>query len=186
MQLGLNSWTFHTVLRLVVCSVLFSYIKRSKEGDWVQSQLTNLSRINEPSTDSPKNAKSLRPGQSLMSSPRHGYCDVFFLWELFFKVFGSGQSDVRSGTSMTTCCVVNANIVYSYFQKGGRKKCTHNPQRYCGWLSRTHLLISNPLLLAFRILHFSKILSVDKDTTNVLHHLKSILCGDVCYRTNTV
>ena len=47
-----------------------------------------------------------------------------FLWEIFFKVFGSGQSDVRSGTSMTTCCVANANIVYSYFQKGCRKKCT--------------------------------------------------------------
>ena len=32
------------------------------------------------------------------------------LWEIFLNVFGSGQSDVRSGTSMTTCCVVNANI----------------------------------------------------------------------------
>ena len=27
-----------------------------------------------------------------------------FLWEMFLKVFGSGQSDVRSGNSMTTCC----------------------------------------------------------------------------------
>ena len=35
------------------------------------------------------------------------------LWEMFFKVFGSGQSDVRSGTSMTTCCVVNANRVFN-------------------------------------------------------------------------
>ena len=53
MQLGLNLWPFYTVLRLVVCSVLFSYIKRSKEGDSVQTQLTNLSRINEPRTHSP-------------------------------------------------------------------------------------------------------------------------------------
>ena len=29
-----------------------------------------------------------------------------FLWEMFLKVFGSGQSDVRSGNSMTTCCVM--------------------------------------------------------------------------------
>ena len=29
---------------------------------------------------------------------------------MFLKVFGSGQSDVRSGTSITTCCVVNANM----------------------------------------------------------------------------
>ena len=33
-----------------------------------------------------------------------------FLWEMFLKVFGSGQSDVRSVTSISTCCVVNANM----------------------------------------------------------------------------
>ena len=36
--------------------------------------------------------------------------EMRFLWENFLKVFSSGQSDVRSGTSMTTCCVVNANM----------------------------------------------------------------------------
>ena len=35
------------------------------------------------------------------------------LWEIFLKVFGSGQSDVRSGTSMPLCCVVNAMILYT-------------------------------------------------------------------------
>ena len=35
---------------------------------------------------------------------------MFFLWEMFLKVFGSGQSDVRSGTSIPTGCVVNANM----------------------------------------------------------------------------
>ena len=35
------------------------------------------------------------------------------LWEIFLKVFGSGQSDVRSGTSMPPCCVVNAIILYT-------------------------------------------------------------------------
>ena len=35
---------------------------------------------------------------------------VFFF---FLKVFGSGQSDVRSGTSMPPCCVVNAIILYT-------------------------------------------------------------------------
>ena len=33
-----------------------------------------------------------------------------FLLESLFKVFSSGQSNVRSRTSMTTCCVVNANM----------------------------------------------------------------------------
>ena len=51
-------------------------------------------------------AKSLRPGQSLIFSLRHGHC-------VFLKVFGSGQSDVRSGTSMPPCCVVNAIILYT-------------------------------------------------------------------------
>ena len=35
------------------------------------------------------------------------------LWEIFLKVFGSGQSDVRSGSSMPPCCVVNAIILYT-------------------------------------------------------------------------
>ena len=50
---GLNSWPLYAVWRLVVCSVLFSYIKRSKAGDCLQSQLTNLYGIKEPLTDSP-------------------------------------------------------------------------------------------------------------------------------------
>ena len=33
-----------------------------------------------------------------------------FLWEMILIVFGSGQSDVRSGTSMTTGCLVKANM----------------------------------------------------------------------------
>ena len=59
-----------------------------------------------------ESAKSLKPGQSLISSPRHGYCDVF-LWANVFNVIGSGLYNVRSGTSMTTCRVVNANILYT-------------------------------------------------------------------------
>ena len=220
-----------------------------------------------------ESAKSLMPGRPLITSPRHGCCDVFFVGNVFQSFWFWAISDVRSGTSMTTCCVVNANIVYSYFQRGCRKKCTQNPERYYGWLSRTappppptrfppphargicgefsviwrekgpqvsgtltafahhqrtagewtgvfsevdwvehrtvhvffklilwngvfyqiliyifklYLLTFNALLLAVRILHFSEILIVDKDTTNVLHHLKSILCGDVCYLTTTV
>ena len=35
------------------------------------------------------------------------------LCEIFLKVFGSGQSDVRSGTSMPPCCVVNAITLYT-------------------------------------------------------------------------
>ena len=56
-----------------------------------------------------ESAKSLRPGQSHISSPRHRYCDVFFVGNVF-ESFGSGQCDLRSGTSITTCCVVDANM----------------------------------------------------------------------------
>ena len=44
-----------------------------------------------------ESAKSLRPGQSLISSLVMGIA-MCFLWENVLKVFGSGQSDVRSGT----------------------------------------------------------------------------------------
>ena len=57
---GLNSWPIYTVLRLVICSVLFSSIKRSKAGDRVQSQLTTLSRTKEPRTDSPRKSQILK------------------------------------------------------------------------------------------------------------------------------
>ena len=188
MQLGLNSRLFYTVLRLVVCSVLFSYTKRNKTGDYVPTQLTNLSRISELRTHSPWKRQILKArsiSYSFRSSSvlRCVFVGIFFQSFWFWAIWRALRN---LDASMTTCCMVNANIVYSYFQKGGRKKCTHNPERYWGWLSRTHLLIPNPLLLAFRILHFSEILSVDKDTTNVLHHLKSISFGDVCYLTNTV
>ena len=46
---------------------------------------------------------------SLISSPSHEIA-MCFLWEIVLKVYGSGQSDVRSGTSMTTVYVVNANM----------------------------------------------------------------------------
>ena len=49
-----------------------------------------------------ESAESLRPGESLISSPGHGCCNnVLFLWENFLKVFGTGPSDVPSGTLMT-------------------------------------------------------------------------------------
>ena len=38
---------------------------------------------------------------------------MFFWWGNVLNVFGSGQSDVRSGNSVTLCCVVNANLFYT-------------------------------------------------------------------------
>ena len=83
---GLNSWPFYMVLWLLVCSVLFSYIKRSKAGDCVQSQLTNLRphRRTAHRFTCHESAKSLRRGHSLIFSPRHGHCVVFcgkFFWK---------------------------------------------------------------------------------------------------------
>ena len=62
-----------------------------------------------------ESAKSLRPGQSLIDSYLFpsSWALRCVLWEIFLKVFGSGQSDVRSGTSMPPCCVVNAMILYT-------------------------------------------------------------------------
>ena len=66
-------------------SELFSFIKRSKAGACVQSKLTNLSHIKEPRIDSPwkRQVFKLRPGQSLISFPRHGYCEVFLVGTFF-------------------------------------------------------------------------------------------------------
>ena len=97
--------------------MLFSYIKRSKAGDCVQSQVKNLSRIKEPRTDSPWKRQILLSQVSLLSLP----LVMCFLWEFFFKVFDSGQSDVSSGNSMTTCCVVNANILNTLIQLDNSK-----------------------------------------------------------------
>ena len=65
-NLGLIHSHFNTVLRLVVCSVLFSYINRSKAGDCVQSQLKNLSRIKESRTDQCKRSKQYRNSRLFM------------------------------------------------------------------------------------------------------------------------
>ena len=56
------------------------------------------------------------------------YCDLF-LWENFWKVFGSGQSDMCSGNSMTictSCYVVNVNNVHNYMliQLDNSKHCS--------------------------------------------------------------
>ena len=51
------------------CSVLFSYLKRSKAGYWLLSQITNLFLIKEPARApiQHESAKSLRPGESRIS-----------------------------------------------------------------------------------------------------------------------
>ena len=49
-----------------------------------------------------------------------------FLWANVFNVIGSGLSDVRSGTSMTTCRVVNANILYTLIHLDNSKPFTRN------------------------------------------------------------
>ena len=70
-----------------------SYIKRSKAGDCVQSQR------NSQSSPASKNcalihhesAKSFRHGQSLISFPSYGYCDVFFVGNFFWKCLVPGN-----------------------------------------------------------------------------------------------
>jgi len=50
-----------------------------------------------------------------------GIARCFFWWEKFLKGFDTGQSDIRSGTSMTTWCVVNAIILYTLIQLDSSK-----------------------------------------------------------------
>ena len=105
-----NVSQYNTVLRRVVCSLLFSYIKWSKVGCCVDSQLTNLSCIKEPLTDSPWKRQILK-NKSVSFLPLVMGFAMSFLWGNILKTYGSGQSDVGSGTSMTTCCVVIIIII---------------------------------------------------------------------------
>ena len=106
----LNPWPIYTVLRLVVCSLLFSYIKQRKGGDLCAVSTHKPLPHQRASTAhrfTMKAPNPFRTDQSLISSPRHGYCDVFFCANFFWKALGSGQSGVRLGITMTTCCVLN-------------------------------------------------------------------------------
>ena len=85
---------------------------RSKAGYCVHSQLANLSRIEEPPTDSPWKRWILKARWvSYHFNSSWVLRCVFFLCEKSLKVFASGQSDVRSGNSTTTSCVMIANIL---------------------------------------------------------------------------
>ena len=64
-------------------SVLFSYIKRNKAGDCVQSQLKISPASKNSAPIHHESAKSFRPGQSLITSSCHGYCDVFNVGNFF-------------------------------------------------------------------------------------------------------
>ena len=82
-----------------------------------------------------ESAKSLRPGQSLISSPRHGYCDVLCV-EKFFQSFW-----------FWVIWRVLRNLD-DYVLRGEREHCIQLfPERYCGWLLRTVLNIA--LFLTF-------------------------------------
>ena len=85
---------------------------RSKAGYCVHSQLANLSRIEEPHTDSPWKRWILKARWvSYHFNSSWVLRCVFFLCEKSLKVFASGQSNVRSGNSTTTSCVMIANIL---------------------------------------------------------------------------
>ena len=91
--------------------MLFSYIKRSKAGDCLQFQLTNLSRIKESRTDSPWKRQILKARSVSCLFPRHRYCDVFFVGKCIESFwFWAIRCALRNLASMTTCRVVNANM----------------------------------------------------------------------------
>ena len=96
---------------------LHKLIKRSKAGDCVQSQFTNLSRFKEPRTDSPVMRAPILKARSVSYLFPSSWALRCVLWEIFLKVFGSGQSDVRSGASMPPCCVVKAIVLYTLIHR---------------------------------------------------------------------
>ena len=61
------------------------FLHRAKQGRVTvcshNSQISPASKNRAPIHH--ESAKSLRPGQSLISSHRHGYCDVFFVGKCF-------------------------------------------------------------------------------------------------------
>ena len=103
------------------CCLFGVVFLQSKAGDCVESQLTNLSLIKEPRTDSTSKRQILLGHVSFLSLPLVIGIVMCFLWEMFLKVFDSGQSDVSSGNSMTTCCVVNVNILNTLIQLDNSK-----------------------------------------------------------------
>ena len=61
---------------------------------------------------------------SLLSLPLVMGIAMCLLWEIFLKNFGSGQSDVHSGNSIT-CCVVNADILNTLIKLYSSKRRSH-------------------------------------------------------------
>ena len=122
--------------------MLFSYIKRSKAGDCVQSQVTNLSRIKEPRTDSPLCERQILKARSVSYLFPSSWALRCVLWEIFFEsVWFSGQPDVRSGTSMPPCCVVNAIILYAHPLDNSKHRSRANSRLSEG--RKSHVLSCN-------------------------------------------
>ena len=94
------------------------FLHKTKQGRWLCAVSSQKSLPHQRTAHwfTMKAPNPFKPSESLISSPRH----VFFVG-IFFKVFDSGQSDVSSGNSMTTCCVVNANILNTLIQLDNSK-----------------------------------------------------------------
>ena len=95
------------------CLFAVVFLHKAKEGRWLCAVSTHKplphQRASTAHWFTMKAPNPFRTGQPLISSPRHGYCDVFFCANFFWKALGSGQSGVRLGITMTTCCVLNMN-----------------------------------------------------------------------------
>ena len=98
------------------------FLHKAKQGRWLCAVSTHKFLPHQRTVHcfTMKAQNRFRPSESLISSPCHGYCDVSFVGS-FLRVFYSGRSDVRSGNSMTTCCVVNANMLNTLIQLDNSK-----------------------------------------------------------------
>ena len=79
-----NLGSIHGYFIRFCCSLFLRFCFPTQRCSQISPASTNRAPIHHES------AKSLMPGRPLITSPRHGCCDVFFVGNVF-KVFGSGQ-----------------------------------------------------------------------------------------------
>ena len=105
-----------------LCMVGVVFLHKVKQGRWLCAVATHKFLPHQRTAHwfTIKAPNPLRM-VSLLSLPLVMGIVLCFLWEIFLKIFGSGQSDVRSGNSMTTCCVVKTNVLNMLIKFGNSK-----------------------------------------------------------------
>ena len=99
------------------------FLHKAKQGGWLCADSTHKS-LPHQRTAHRFTMKAPRPGQSLISSPCHGYCDVFFAGNFFqsFWFWAIWHALRNLDDDLLRC-------EREHFQKDCRKKCTWQSQK---------------------------------------------------------